>query len=417
MLNQITPETALYYRFHTTDSSPPPSTISAPQTKLDPDEALKELLRRGCSLATQEWVNNHWCLILWKLTNMLNGGSQPPLRKIVNQDVPAAFPMVLCVSNILWPPADDTEDGVLKLTDRWYRIRAQVDLPMARAVKRGVIKVGRKIGITGARLLTEKKEATEILEAPNSTLLVLSGNSSHLMPWHAKLGFTHGLCISTLHSLTADGGIVVVLDFVIVKAHPNTYLELIVDKDGKKGRIRPRNEAEELRVNEIWKKQHDTEASKLREEQEKKFAQFEGYIDRLERKAGVSCRILEKAIVRFTEDQSILLDHTDGECAIGYPPDHIDSLYDELEYPETAVDLLASTSPTNAAWLSLHTRRQNEKERELISEEIEKELQTICPPCEVRSFRVPIVQDTRTHRKSANRNAQLTIWAGRQPKF
>jgi breast cancer 2 susceptibility protein len=71
MLNQITPETALYYNFHTTDSSPPPSTISAPQTKLGPDEALKELLRRGCSLATQEWVNNHWCLILWKLAGMV----------------------------------------------------------------------------------------------------------------------------------------------------------------------------------------------------------------------------------------------------------------------------------------------------------------------------------------------------------
>jgi breast cancer 2 susceptibility protein len=79
--------------------------------------------------------------------------------------------------------------------------------------------------------------------------------------------------------------------------------------------------------------------------------------------------------VRFTEDQSILLDRTDEAWSIGYPPDHIDSLYDELEYPETAVDLLAGISPTNAAWLSLHVRRQNEKERELVGEEIEKELQ------------------------------------------
>jgi hypothetical protein len=79
--------------------------------------------------------------------------------------------------------------------------------------------------------------------------------------------------------------------------------------------------------------------------------------------------------VRFTEYHSIFQDRTEGECATGYPPDHIDSLYDELEYPETAVDLLAGISPTNAAWLSLHVRRQNEKERELVGEEIEKELQ------------------------------------------
>jgi breast cancer 2 susceptibility protein len=106
-------------------------------------------------------LNHHAYSILLtaRYERELNGGSRPPLRKIVNQDAPAAFPMVLCVSNILWPPPDDNEDGVptiphpeLELTDGWYRIRAQVDLPMARAVKRGVIKVGRKIGIAGARV-------------------------------------------------------------------------------------------------------------------------------------------------------------------------------------------------------------------------------------------------------------------------
>ncbi len=37
------------------------------------------------------------------------------------------------------------------------------------------------------------------------------------MPWHTKLGFTEGPCISTLHSLTCDGGVVTALDFVITK--------------------------------------------------------------------------------------------------------------------------------------------------------------------------------------------------------
>ena len=89
----------------------------------------------------------------------LNSGHRPPLRQIATQDAPAAFPMVLCVSNIFWSPASATDDGVriepypeLEVTDGWYRLRAQIDIAMARAVWRGVIRVGRKIGVAGARV-------------------------------------------------------------------------------------------------------------------------------------------------------------------------------------------------------------------------------------------------------------------------
>lgn len=68
MLKQITPETALYYSFHTTASVP---TLSQPTTILGSAEALRELLDRGCVLATKPWVDNHWCLILWKLAGMV----------------------------------------------------------------------------------------------------------------------------------------------------------------------------------------------------------------------------------------------------------------------------------------------------------------------------------------------------------
>ena len=36
--------------------------------------------------------------------------------------------------------------------------------------------------------------------------------------------------------------------------------------------------------------------------------------------------------------------------------------------------------------------------------------QTICPPREVRSFRILVVQDARTIRRPANRTALLTVW-------
>jgi len=71
MLNQITPQTALYYSFHTTSSAPPTATYSASSLVLGPAEALRELLHRGCALATQPWVENHWSLILWKLAGMV----------------------------------------------------------------------------------------------------------------------------------------------------------------------------------------------------------------------------------------------------------------------------------------------------------------------------------------------------------
>lgn len=35
-----------------------------------PVDALRELKAAGCHLATKEWVDNHWSLILWKLAGM-----------------------------------------------------------------------------------------------------------------------------------------------------------------------------------------------------------------------------------------------------------------------------------------------------------------------------------------------------------
>ena len=67
--------------------------------------------------------------------------------------------MVLCVSSITWSAPDLTDDGTpiephpeLEVTDGWYRLRAQVDAPIARAVRRGIIRIGRKISVAGAKV-------------------------------------------------------------------------------------------------------------------------------------------------------------------------------------------------------------------------------------------------------------------------
>ena len=195
-------ENAIYYAFNPTvashGSEPPPT--------LGSEAALNKLHESGCMLASQEWVNNHWRLILWKLAGMacldpqrelttdkrwswdevirqlryryalaflprikqtferdfrhekeLNRGSRPALRLIATQDVTPSSPMTLCVSNVFW--SETTTGGTallphpeLELTDGWYRLRASIDEPLARATRRGHIRIGRKLSVAGAKV-------------------------------------------------------------------------------------------------------------------------------------------------------------------------------------------------------------------------------------------------------------------------
>jgi|SRR6266850_4053120 len=87
----------------------------------------------------------------------LNCGARPALRLIAAQDVAAGLHMILCVSDIVWSGSGVGDDGLplvphptLELTDGWYCLRAHVDEVLARAARRGVVRVGRKISVSGA---------------------------------------------------------------------------------------------------------------------------------------------------------------------------------------------------------------------------------------------------------------------------
>lgn len=58
-MSQITPETAIHYSFY------------SPSGPLGPTAAIKKLRKAGCTLVTEDWVKNHWGLILWKQAAML----------------------------------------------------------------------------------------------------------------------------------------------------------------------------------------------------------------------------------------------------------------------------------------------------------------------------------------------------------
>ncbi len=68
-LRQMSPSNAIYYKFHT--PVPAVDLEEPPQVQLGPEEALARLRELGCTLATLEWVTNHYGLILWKLAGMV----------------------------------------------------------------------------------------------------------------------------------------------------------------------------------------------------------------------------------------------------------------------------------------------------------------------------------------------------------
>lgn len=91
---------------------------------------------------------------------------RPIIRKIQEHDASAATPMILCVSGITYPPPSTDEEGkrvqhrpYLDLTDGWYRILAEVDDCLARAIRRGRIAVGRKLGVAAAKVRVRERRA------------------------------------------------------------------------------------------------------------------------------------------------------------------------------------------------------------------------------------------------------------------
>ncbi|KIK90938.1 hypothetical protein PAXRUDRAFT_831248 [Paxillus rubicundulus Ve08.2h10] len=425
-LDQINTRTALLYTF--SSRSRAPTELSESSLPLGHTAALEELHSKGCSLATKAWIESHWPLVLWKLAGMvaldptseknpvtrrwcwpevirqlmyryerdLNGSSRPPLRLITTRDASAESPMVLCVSDIIWSNGGCDGDDIpsplhpeLEVTDGWYRLRARIDAPLARAVKKGKIRIGRKIAVAGTKLFSERKEGSEILEAYDSNVLLLTGNSSHMAPWHGKLGFQRGPFIATLNSLTADGGTVAVMMFEVIKAFPVAYIELTKEANGPRGRQGPHDAKEESKLSTQWKAKRESHASKLWSEYEKRQSMMADYAERLQQRAGS----------KFNAE------HEDG------PPDKIYDMYDAMqEDPAAAKSIISSISCQDATWLARHILDKAVERRESVSREIEQELESICPPRNVRAFCVLRVKDAHTQKHPSNRRAQVTVW-------
>ncbi|TFY61563.1 hypothetical protein EVJ58_g4449 [Rhodofomes roseus] len=428
-LKQLTPDNALFYRFNSR-SSHNASSLLGESLILGADAALEDLRDTGCDLATQEWVNNHWSLILWKLAGMvclqpqleanpatrrwcwkevvnqllyryereLNSSSRPPLRLITTHDAPATCPMILCVTNITWHNGPRDEHGStsdrwanVEVTDGWYRIRVAVDDPIERAINSGHIRVGRKLAIQNARLMhKEGREPAEPLEAYTQMNLQICGNSCHLAPWHAKLGFMHHPMVATLDRLTADGGLVTLLDVTVERVYPIAYTEFNTTRDGMKECLGILNEKEELEAQDRWRAQREAAAQKIRDEYDVKIYRWQGWAETFEARSGSGWQPTDAN------------DHLSADAE-----DQWLTLVDE---PATFAQVKKELTTDRAGWLAFHARHAIAKAREDLSEDIGKELEADYPPRDSRSFRVIVVKDARWSKREPLRTGQLHIW-------
>ena len=86
-----------------------------------------------------------------------------------------------------------------------------------------------------------------MLNALNKSRLIISGNSSSLARWYAKLGQQRRPFVAGLSSLSPDGGIISLTDVMIEKVFPLAFM--FADKGGKEA---PWDDADEAIRSEKW---------------------------------------------------------------------------------------------------------------------------------------------------------------------
>lgn len=96
-------------------------------------------------------------VISYRYEREVNLAQRPAIKRLQEQDSPASLPMVLCITSIIsgeqqTGEGSSTSSSGLELTDGWYRIRANVDPPLQRAIDAGRLRTGYKMAIAGARV-------------------------------------------------------------------------------------------------------------------------------------------------------------------------------------------------------------------------------------------------------------------------
>ncbi|KAG1459535.1 hypothetical protein G6F56_006142 [Rhizopus delemar] len=225
-----------------------------------PKQAQRELIKVGAlpSLLSFSWVENHYGWIVWKMAcqirsypdifisdwnpervmhqlryryeREINQGHRPVLKKILEQDDIAAKHMILVISNITEIKDNTTSKYRLQLTDGWYQISAYTDLRMEHAVTKKKLKVGHKLSICGAQLVSNRTDQSAD-EAGEDRIISISSNGCLPVAWDAQLGYhPKKYIIRSLPRIFDDGGMVTALDIVVCRKFPMLYKETLPNR-------------------------------------------------------------------------------------------------------------------------------------------------------------------------------------------
>ncbi|XP_075707817.1 breast cancer type 2 susceptibility protein isoform X2 [Rhinoderma darwinii] len=210
-------------------------------------------------LISPQWVYNHYRWIVWKLAAMevmfpmifagrcltpdrvllqlkyrydveIDKCRRSAVRKIMERDDTPAKTLVLCISKILTLGIGETNDAkqataVIEVTDGWYGIKALLDPALTYLLKKGRMFIGQKIMVHGAELVGSDDACTP-LEAPESLMLKIAGNSTRPARWYVGLGYfpdPRPFCLR-LSSLLPEGGIVGCVDVLIQRIYPMQWM-------------------------------------------------------------------------------------------------------------------------------------------------------------------------------------------------
>ncbi|WVR08068.1 hypothetical protein IAU60_005114 [Kwoniella sp. DSM 27419] len=378
------------------------------QAFLGHEQALAELQEAKCGYATAQWVENHWGQILWKLagqvlakpdlfpakwcwTEVINQlkyryereygkAERSIIKRIQEHDSSPSLPMVLYVSSIHRAEVDGKQTCSLELSDGWYRIRAQIDENLRRAVIKGKIVVGRKLAIAGAKL-ESGSDGTEVLQAFDVSHLVITGNSTSLARWYTRLGAQSHPFIAALGSISVDGGVVHLMEIVIDKIFPIAFTNT-----GRDVREPPWNEAEEQTRQDAWMDRYTAERSRLEDQMRRR-------LERLEDLAYVLAQTAEESEPTSSE-----------------PPDSLESDFESLRQARDASSRLRGMSSHQIVHLARYAAMHVGYELTEGRAEIEAEMTTLCPKRDVRDFRMVRFSDARSGVREPFRAGMLNVW-------
>lgn len=266
------------------------------------------------------------------------------------------------------------------------------------------------------------------MQAFDKACLSLTGNSTSLARWDDRLGFRKRPYIATLRSLSPDGGVITCMEVVLTRLFPIAYVEAA--STSSQQRAGTRGAAEEAEAQREWENRYEDCRAKLAAK-------------------------LEHDLKTIQDVQGLLASHAEdlafGSAGLDDPDDHENRPFTQ-DYDSIAEDilehLLSSPKPGTVLaerlravaksegarrtiitrLLSASTARSEAMQDEARSD-LDAELNRVCPPRRVRSFRVCRFTDAAVSgggpagannaaagagpgrpRKPCHRTVQLTVW-------